>query len=132
MLIGVPAARPQIFDMDPTVHSTGATMSASSVIHSSEATFQGDVLQSSTPVLVDFWAEWCGPCRSIAPVLEEIAAERHDRLKVVKIDVDQNPQLARQYGIRGIPALLLFDGGEVRAQHTGALRRVELETFLDR
>jgi thioredoxin 1 len=107
-------------------------MSQSSILHASEQTFEQDVLQADKPVLVDFWAEWCGPCLAIAPLLEQVASERQDRLRVVKIDVDKNPQLARRFGIRTIPTLMLFEGGQQAAQRSGSLRRVELDAFLDR
>lgn len=107
-------------------------MSKSPVIHASETSFQDQVLASEKPVLVDFWAEWCGPCRAIAPVLEEVAQAREQSLRVVKVNVDEHPGLARRYGIRSIPMLMLFQGGELRAQQAGSLRRVELEALLDR
>jgi thioredoxin 1 len=107
-------------------------MSHSRVLHASDASFQGDVLQSDKPVLVDFWAEWCGPCRSIGPILEEVAAERQDTLKVVKVNIDESPDLARQFGVRSIPTLMLFHAGQLKSQRVGALRRVELDAFLDR
>lgn len=106
-------------------------MSQSKVLHASDASFQGDVLQSDKPVLVDFWAEWCGPCRSIAPILEEVAAERQDSLRVVKVNVDENPGLAGRFGVRSIPTLILFQDGKPQAQRVGSLRRVELDAFLD-
>jgi thioredoxin 1 len=107
-------------------------MSQSNVLHTSETAFQQDVVQQDRAVLVDFWAEWCGPCRAIAPVLEEVASERQDSLRVVKVNVDENPELARQYGVRSIPTLILFQGGKPQAQRVGAFRRVELDAFLDR
>ena len=107
-------------------------MSQSAVIHATESSFPDQVLRSDQPVLVDFWAEWCGPCRAIAPVLEEVAAARQESLRVVKVNVDENPQLARQYGVRSIPTLMLFRDGELRAQQAGSLRRVDLDALLDR
>jgi thioredoxin 1 len=107
-------------------------MSQSRVVHSTAASFQDDVLQSDKPVLVDFWAPWCGPCRSIAPILEDVATERQDSLRVVKVDIDESPELASRFGVRSIPTLILFQGGQPQAQKVGALRRVELEAFLDR
>ena len=107
-------------------------MNDSSVLHTNESAFQRDVLQADRPVLVDFWAEWCGPCRAIAPLLEEVAAERQNSLRVVKVNVDESPQLASRFGVRSIPTLMLFEGGEQRAQRTGSLRRAELDAFLDR
>jgi thioredoxin 1 len=101
------------------------------VLHSSDSSFAGDVLQSDKPVLVDFWAEWCGPCRAIAPILEEVASARQDSLRVVKVNVDESPELAGRYGVRSIPTLILFQGGQPQAQRVGSLRRVELEAFLD-
>jgi thioredoxin 1 len=102
------------------------------VLHASNTSFAGDVLQSDKPVLVDFWAEWCGPCRAIAPILEEVASERQDSLRVVKVNVDESPELAGRYGVRSIPTLILFQNGEPQAQRVGSLRRVELEAFLDK
>jgi thioredoxin 1 len=107
-------------------------MSQSRVLHASDASFQGDVLQSDKPVLVDFWAEWCGPCKSIAPILEDVATERQDTLRVVKVNVDESPEVARRFGVRSIPTLILFQDGLPQAQKVGALRRVELDAFLDR
>ncbi len=101
------------------------------IVHATDASFQADVLQSDKPVLVDFWAEWCGPCRAIAPLLEEVAAERQDNLRVVKVNVDESPALATRFGVRSIPTLILFQGGQPHAQRVGSLRRVELDALLD-
>lgn len=107
-------------------------MNQSRVLHATGKSFPEQVLQSDSPVLVDFWAEWCGPCRSIAPLLEEVAAERQQSLRVVKVNVDEQPELASQFGVRSIPTLILFRDGQVQGQRVGALRRVELDAFLDR
>ena len=101
------------------------------ITHVTDAEFQNEVLSSDVPVLVDFWAEWCGPCKMIAPVLEEIANEYGDRLKVCKVDVDANPDLPGKFGIRGIPTLLLFKDGGVAATKVGALSKTQLKEFLD-
>ena len=91
------------------------------IVHISDSSFDTDVLQAEGPVLVDFWAEWCGPCKMIAPVLEEIASEYAEKLKVCKMDVDANPNTAPKYGIRGIPTLILFNNGDVAGTKVGAL-----------
>lgn len=101
------------------------------IVHTSDAEFDNDVLQSDKPVLVDYWAEWCGPCKMIAPILSEIASEYGDRLKVCKIDIDANQGTPPRYGIRGIPTLMLFKNGEVEATKVGALSKSQLAQFLE-
>jgi thioredoxin 1 len=101
------------------------------VTHVTDTSFESDVLKSATPVLVDYWAEWCGPCKSIAPMLDEIAAEYAGRVKVAKLNIDENPQTPPRYGIRGIPTLMLFKGGSVEATKVGALSKSQLSAFLD-
>ena len=93
--------------------------------------FEAEVLKSDKPVLVDFWAPWCGPCRMLAPILAEIAEEKGDKIKVGKVNVDENPELAAQYGISGIPAMLLFKDGKVAATSVGFKPKAELETFVE-
>jgi thioredoxin 1 len=95
-----------------------------------DASFKTDVLGSETPVLVDFWAEWCGPCRALAPKLEEIAGEMAGKVKVVKLNVDENPQTPGQYGIRGIPAMLLFKGGQQVGELVGNHPKESITEFL--
>jgi thioredoxin 1 len=95
-----------------------------------DASFERDVLQSPTPVLVDFWAEWCGPCRMVAPVLEQIAAERAGELKVVKLNVDENPQIPAQFAIRGIPTMILFKDGQAVATQVGAAPKAKLSAWV--
>jgi len=107
-------------------------MSQPDVVHTSTAAFDQDVLKSEKPVLVDFWAEWCGPCRQIGPLVDEIAQERRDSLRVVKLNVDESPAVAQKFGVRGIPTLLLFKDGSVVGQKVGALRKLELADFIDR
>jgi thioredoxin 1 len=92
----------------------------------SDTTFESEVLQSATPVLIDFWAPWCAPCRAIAPVVEELAGEYAGKLKVVKINVDDNPQTPSKYGVRGIPNLLIIQGGQVKDQIVGAVAKKRL------
>ncbi len=101
------------------------------IVHVTDESFEQDVLKSDKPVLVDYWAEWCGPCKMIAPVLVEIADEYADRVKVCKLDIDNNQHTPPRYGIRGIPTLMLFKNGEVEATKVGALSKSQLAAFLD-
>jgi len=101
------------------------------IVHITDSGFESDVLKSATPVLVDYWADWCGPCRMIAPILEEIAAEYNGKLKVAKLNIDQNPVTPPKYGIRGIPTLMLFKNGNVQATKVGALSKSQLTAFID-
>lgn len=101
------------------------------VKHVSDSTFDKDVLQSDNPVLVDFWAEWCGPCKMFAPVLDEVAKTYEGKLTVAKLDIDANPATPNKFGIRGIPTIILYKGGQVEAQKVGALSKSQLTAFLD-
>ncbi len=102
-----------------------------SIVHVSDATFEAQVLKSTRPVLVDFWAEWCGPCKSIAPILEQIAIEYQDRIEIAKVDVEDSQSTAMKYGIRSIPTLMLFRDGVVEAQHVGIVSREQLQKLLE-
>ncbi len=99
--------------------------------HVTDGTWEDEVLRSSEPVLVDYWAEWCGPCKMIAPILEEVADEYSGRVKVAKLNIDENPNTPPKYGIRGIPTLMLFKDGNVEATKVGALSKSQLAAFLD-
>lgn len=103
----------------------------SQVMQVSDSSFDQEVLQSDTPVLVDYWAPWCGPCKAVSPLVEEAAEKRTGQLKVAQINVDDNQQSAQRYGIRGIPTLILFKGGEAVATQVGALSKSQLDQFLD-
>ncbi|MCQ9616754.1 thioredoxin TrxA [Paenalcaligenes niemegkensis] len=102
-----------------------------SIKHVSDASFDGDVLKASLPVLVDYWAAWCGPCKAIAPLLDEAAETFKGRVIIAKVNVDENPETAAKFGVRGIPTLMLFKNGEVSQTKVGALNRSQLNAFLD-
>lgn len=101
------------------------------IIHLTDDTFESEVINSDGPVLVDYWADWCGPCKMIAPILDEIADEYADRVKIAKLNIDENPATPPKYGIRGIPTLMLFKGGNVEATKVGAVSKSQLTAFLD-
>ena len=101
------------------------------IVYLTDESFQTEVLDSTEPVLVDYWAEWCGPCKMIAPILTEIAQEYDGKVKVAKLNIDENPQTPPKYGIRGIPTLMLFKNGNVEATKVGALSKSQLTAFID-
>lgn len=113
-----------------TIYNKVKNMSAN-IAAVTDANFETEVLKSPVPVLVDFWAEWCGPCKMIAPILEELAKEYAGKIKFTKLNVDENSQTPAKYGIRGIPTLILFKGGNAEATKVGALSKSQLTTFLD-
>lgn len=106
-------------------------MSSEKILHVSDASFEEDVLKASGPVLVDYWAEWCGPCKMIAPILDEVAEEYDGRLRVAKLNIDENEATPPKFGIRGIPTLMLFKDGSVVATKVGALSKSQLTAFID-
>lgn len=106
-------------------------MSSELIKHISDASFEADVLQASKPVLVDYWAEWCGPCKMIAPILDEVSKDYNERLQITKMNVDENREVPAKFGIRGIPTLMLFKDGQLAATKVGALSKAQLTAFLD-
>jgi thioredoxin 1 len=106
-------------------------MSSELITHTSDASFNADVIEAATPVLVDYWAEWCGPCKMIAPLLDEVSKDYDGKLRVAKMNVDQNRDVPAKYGIRGIPTLMLFKNGELAATKVGALSKAQLTAFID-
>ncbi|MFA7388667.1 MAG: thioredoxin TrxA [Thiohalobacteraceae bacterium] len=101
------------------------------IVYVTDASFDTDVLKSGEPVLVDYWAEWCGPCKMIAPILDEIAEEYAGKVRIAKLNIDENPQTPPKYGIRGIPTLMLFKNGSVEATKVGAVSKSQLTAFID-
>jgi thioredoxin 1 len=106
-------------------------MASDLIKHISDASFESDVLQSDKPVLVDYWAEWCGPCKMIAPILDEVAGTYGDKLQIAKMNVDENREIPAKFGIRGIPTLMLFKNGELAATKVGAMSKAQLTAFLE-
>jgi thioredoxin 1 len=106
-------------------------VSSDTILHVTDTSFEDDVLKSGEPVLVDFWAEWCGPCKMIAPMLDEIAGEFKGKVKIAKINIDDNPKTPQRFSVRGIPTLILFKNGQVEGQKVGALRKADLAAFLE-
>ncbi len=106
-------------------------MSSDLITHTSDASFDADVLKSGQPVLVDYWAEWCGPCKMIAPILDEVSKAYDGKLRIAKMNVDENRDVPAKYGIRGIPTLMLFKDGQLAATKVGALSKAQLTAFID-
>jgi thioredoxin 1 len=124
--------RPHAKHADPAANFPETRPNMSELIHHvTDATFKNEVLDASTPVLVDYWAEWCGPCKMIAPILDEVAKEYAGKLKVAKLNIDDNQKTPGEFGIRGIPTLMLFKAGDIAATKVGALSKSQLTAFID-
>ncbi len=108
-----------------------SAMASELIKHVSDASFEADVLKTSTPVLVDYWAEWCGPCKMIAPILDEVAGTYQGKLQIAKMNVDENREIPAKFGIRGIPTLMLFKDGQLAATKVGAMSKAQLTAFID-
>ncbi|MFT5533194.1 MAG: thioredoxin 1 [Burkholderiaceae bacterium] len=139
-MVGIEASRDDGNEATTLIHPWFSTESlkpsfeeimSENIKHITDASFEIDVLKSDKPVLVDFWAEWCGPCKSIAPILEEIAKEYDGKLLIAKMDVDSNQAVPAKFGIRGIPTLILFKNGVPAAQKVGAMAKGQLTSFID-
>ena len=104
---------------------------SNNIVHATDASFEAEVINSDIPVLVDYWAEWCGPCKMIAPVLEEVAESYAGKIKIVKVDVDSNKEIAQKHAIRGVPTLMVFKDGSAQATKVGALSKTQLEEFVE-
>lgn len=104
---------------------------SANIVHVTDDSFEDEVLNSSVPVVVDYWAEWCGPCKMVSPILDEVGGEYGDKLKIAKLNIDENPETPPKYGIRGIPTLMLFKDGNVEATKVGALSKSQLTAFID-
>ena len=128
-LTGEPSAGVRLVTHSAPIHLP--TMSSELIKHISDASFEGDVLNASTPVLVDYWAEWCGPCKMIAPILDDVSKDYQGRLQVAKMNVDENRDVPAKFGIRGIPTLMIFKGGQLAATKVGALSKAQLAAFID-
>ncbi len=129
---GSPNPNPRVGAIASTPTNQRETTSVSdSIVHVTDDSFEDEVLRSPDPVLVDYWADWCGPCKMIAPVLDEIASEYAGKIKVAKLNIDENPNTPPRYGIRGIPTLMLFREGEVEATKVGAVSKSQLTAFID-
>jgi len=126
-MVSVTISRYSIFKK----HPTGKIMASELIKQVSDASFESDVLQSSLPVLVDYWAEWCGPCKMIAPILDEVSVAYEGKLQIAKMNVDDNRDIPAKFGIRGIPTLMLFKDGQLAATKVGALSKAQLIAFID-
>jgi thioredoxin 1 len=116
---------------EPSNQKGESVMASDQIKHISDSTFESDVLKADKPVLVDYWAEWCGPCKMIAPILDEVAGTYGDKLQIAKMNVDENREIPAKFGIRGIPTLMLFKNGELAATKVGAMSKAQLTAFLD-
>jgi thioredoxin 1 len=115
----------------PSIAQRKNIMASDLIKHVSDATFEADVLKAGKPVLVDYWAEWCGPCKMIAPILDEVSATYQDKLQIAKMNVDENRDIPAKFGIRGIPTLMLFKDGQLAATKVGAMSKAQLTAFID-
>lgn len=120
----------QYLNPEPHLNQTGNTM-GDKILHTTDAEFDNDVLGATTPVLVDFWAEWCGPCKMITPILDELADQYAGKIAICKLDVDSNRETAMKYNVRGIPTLMLFNNGAMVDSKVGALSKAQLTEFID-